>query len=378
MRDVRSEPLYIQMKGRGTRTIPDDILRDVTPNAYSKDCFYLVDAVGVTESEKVVPIPGEDDGPHETLTLKQLLERMTHGQLPDGYFKLLASRLARISSKCTEAQRNEFMDKTHGISMQSLSESFFNALDPDKLPMLPPYLDINEPNLERKGLFAPLANNPEARQYLLILNAGFIKTIIPGDDSLISKGFTIEEAQETASAFESYCHTHADEIEALRILYNNTGEPLTYPMLKNLADQLRVANAKFNVSQLWNCYSLLDRSKVKPRSTVEEKEALTNIIQLVRYALGQIDRLDSLCASANQYFNLWYGQIQRNITEKQLEVIKQVVKYIASNGSVTIRDIREEDKSQAAQLIRAFGNMKEADDALLSLARFIIYHRNVA
>ena len=149
-------------------------------------------------------------------------------------------------------------------------------------------------------------------------------------------------------------------------------------MLKKLADRLRVANAKFNVSQLWNCYSLIDRSKVKPRSTVEEKEALTNIIQLVRYALGQIDRLDSLCASANQYFNLWYGQIQRNITEKQLEVIKQVVKYIASNGSVTIRDIREEDKSQAAQLIRAFGNMKEADDALLSLAGFIIYHRNVA
>ena len=208
--------------------------------------------------------------------------------------------------------------------MQSLSESFFNALDPDKLPMLPPYYDINEPNLERKGLFAPLANNPAARQYLLILNAGFIKTIIPGEDSLISKGFTIEEAQETASAFEAYCRTHADEIEALRILYNNTGEPLTYPMLKNLADRLRVANAKFNVSQLWNCYSLLDRSKVKPRSTVEEKEALTNIIQLVRYALGQIDRLDSLCSSANQYFNLWYGQIQRNITEKQLDVITMI------------------------------------------------------
>ena len=121
MRDVRSEPLYIQMKGRGTRTVSDDILRDVTPNAYSKDCFYLVDAVGVTESEKVVPIYGEDDGPHETLTLKQLLERMTHGQLPDGYFKLLASRLARISSKCTEAQRKEFTDKTHGISMHILT-----------------------------------------------------------------------------------------------------------------------------------------------------------------------------------------------------------------------------------------------------------------
>ena len=378
MRDVRSEPLYIQMKGRGTRTIGDDILRNVTPNAFSKDCFYLVDAVGVTESEKIVPAPGEDDGPTETITLKQLLEWMTHGKLPDNYFRLLASRLARISSKCTEAQREEFSEKTHGTSMQELSERIFKALDPEIEPHLPPYLDINDTNAERKGLFSPLALHPNAREYLLILCAGFIKTLMHGEDTLISKGFSIEEAQETTSAFEEYCRTHADEIEALSILYNNTGEPLTYPMLKSLETKLRSANAKFNVSQLWNSYSLLNREKVSVRSTKEEKEAMTNIIQLVRFALGQIDRLESIYSTANQYFNLWYGQLQRTITEKQIEVIRQVVNYIASNGSVTIKDIREDDKSQAMKLIKAFGTLKEADAALLSLAGFIIYHRNVA
>lgn len=378
MRDVRSEPLYIQMKGRGTRTIGDDVLRNVTPNAYSKDCFFLVDAVGVTESEKTVPAPGEDEGQTETITFRRLLERMTHGELPDGYFRLLAARLARISTKSTESQRNEFTGLTHGTSMVDLSERMFKAIDPITMPPLPPYRNVDEPNLERKGLFAPLANNPKARELLLTLNAGFIKTLMPGEDTLISKGFSMEEAQETTSAFEDYCKTHADEIEALRIIYNNSGEPLTYSMLRNLSVQLLRANSQFNVSQLWNCYSLLNREKVKPRSTQEEKEALTNIIQLVRYALGQIDRLDSLCSSANQYFNLWYGQLQRNISDKQVEVIKQVVRYIASNGAVTIKDIREEDKSQAAQLVKAFGNLSEANKALLSLAGFIIYHRNVA
>lgn len=378
MRDVRSEPLYIQMKGRGTRTVGDDVLRNVTPNAYSKDCFFLVDAVGVTESEKTVPAPGEDEGPTETITFRRLLERMTHGELPDGYFRLLAARLARISTKSTESQRNEFTELTHGTSMADLSERMFKAIDPETMPPLPPYRNVDEPNLERKGLFAPLANNPKARELLLTLNAGFIKTLMPGEDTLISKGFSIEEAQETTSAFEDYCKTHADEIEALRIIYNNSGEPLTYSMLRNLSVQLLRANSQFNVSQLWNCYSLLNRDKVKPRSTQEEKEALTNIIQLVRYALGQIDRLDSLCSSANKYFNLWYGQLQRNISDKQVEVIKQVVRYIASNGAVTIKDIREEDKSQAAQLVKAFGNLSEANKALLSLAGFIIYHRNVA
>ena len=48
MRDVESEPLYVQMKGRGVRTIGDEQLQAVTPNADSKDIFFLVDAVGVT------------------------------------------------------------------------------------------------------------------------------------------------------------------------------------------------------------------------------------------------------------------------------------------------------------------------------------------
>ena len=62
MRDVESLPLYIQMKGRGVRTIGDEQLRNVTPNAFSKDCFYLVDAVGVTEhAQTVAPI---DDAPY--------------------------------------------------------------------------------------------------------------------------------------------------------------------------------------------------------------------------------------------------------------------------------------------------------------------------
>ena len=374
MRDVRSEPLYIQMKGRGTRTIGDDILRNVTPNAFSKDCFFLVDAVGVTESAKGVPTP---IAPPVNIPLRALLERMTHGELPNEYFKRLAAILARISNKSTKEQREEFIAKTHGTSMADLSERIYKALDPETSPILPPYKDINDANNERKGLFAPLALHPDARELLLILNAGFIKIIIPGEDTLIYKGFSVEEAKETTSAFEEYCRTHADEIEALRILYNNTGEPLTYKMLDDLSKRLRMVNAKFNGAQLWNCYSLLDRDRVKLRATQEEKDALTNIIQLVRYALGQIERLDSLCSSAMQYFNLWYGQLQREISPEQVEVIKQVVRYIASNGSVTIKDIKEDDASQAMKLVKAFGTVKEANAALLSLAGFLIYHRNV-
>ena len=69
--------------------------------------------------------------------------------------------------------------------------------------LLPPFEDINQPNNERKGLVGDIINHPEARQYLLILNAGFVDILMPGEDILISKGFSIEEAKDTTDALSS-------------------------------------------------------------------------------------------------------------------------------------------------------------------------------
>ncbi len=376
MRDVESESLYTQMKGRGVRTIGDEQLRNVTPNAFSKDLFYLVDAVGVTEHEMKVTRPGTEGPEQEVMTLKRLLELITHGNLQDDLLRLLAGRLSRIYNKCKESERLKFAELANA-DMKDLASAIYDALESGKLPE---FVDINEPNNERKGLVSAIANHPEARKYLLILNAGFVTILQPGEDSLISKGFSIEEAQETAKAFEDYITTHADEIEALRIIYNNQGEPLTYQMLRDLKKELVFANSKFNVSQLWNIYDLLSPDAVTNFSTKEEREAITNIIQLVRYAYKQTSTLNSLYRTANQYFNLWVGQLQRNLTEKQTELLKQIVSYIAANGSCTIMDIVDNyDKTTAAQLIQSFGGGKEgreyANLAITSLSQFLIYSR---
>ena len=370
MRDVASEPLYIQMKGRGVRTIGDEQLRNVTPNAFSKDCFFLVDAVGVTEHDKETPTPGEG-GSEPTITLKRLLELLTHGNVNDDYLRLIAAKLARINNKSTEAQREEFRAKAYS-GMHEISAAIFEAFERGALP---PYESIADANLERKALVAPLTHHPEARQYLLILAAGFVETLMPGEDQLISKGFSQEEARELTSAFERYCDAHQDEIEALRMIYNNDGEPLTYYVLKDLENKLKLANNKFRSSRIWNSYSVVNPQSVKKHTTKEEKEALTNIIQLVRFANHQIERLESLYPLAQQRFNLWYGQMQRSVTESQIAIIRQIVDYIASNGACTIKDIIDDDKTRAAQLISAFGGRAEADKALVSLSKFLLYRK---
>lgn len=371
MRDVESASLYTQMKGRGVRCVGDEQLRIVTPNAISKDLFYLVDAVGVTEHEMKETHPGTDIRP-ATMSLKELLERITHGYVDDEYLKILASRLARIYNKSDDKQREKFRELAGGDDMKDIASRIYEALASNTLPL---FNDINEPNNERKGLVASLANHPEARNFLLILNAGFVKILVPGEDELVSKGFSLEEATTSTGAFEKYVAEHKDEMEALRIIYNNQGEPITYSMLKELDNQLRLVNAKFNPALLWNSYSLLRPADVVKFTTKDEKDALTNIIQLVRFAFKHIPKLESLRGDAAKYFNLWCGQTWRGISDKQKELLEQIVGYIVTNGAVTVDDIKEEDKTTAGQIIMAFGGIPAADAALADLSRFMIYRK---
>lgn len=366
MRDVESDALYTQMKGRGVRTIGDEQLRNVTPNAVSKDLFFLVDAVGVTEHEMQVTRPGADIPP-PNMSLRILLERITHGDLSDDNLRLLASRLSRINIKSDDKQRQKFTDLAR-IEMKDLAEQIFNALE----EILEPFIEVNNPNLARKGLVRPLTHNPKARQYLLELNAGFISILQPGEDNLIEKGFSIEEAQNTTQAFEDYVNSHKDEIEALRIIYNNTNEPITYTMLKELREKLIHTSNKFNPILLWNTYSVLDPAHVVSFRSKDEKDALTNIIQLVRFAFKQSPDLRSLSSMAASRFELWCGQNQRPLTDTQKEIIRNVVNYIVANGSCNMNDIKEEDKPLVAQMVRDFGTADSVNTAIISLSQFIL------
>lgn len=367
MRDVESDSLYTQMKGRGVRTVGDEVLRNVTPNAISKDLFYLVDTVGVTEHEKsVVPPSTELNPPH--MTLKMLLEQISYGYLTDENLRLLASRLSRINMKSKPKQQNEFADLA-GIQIRDIAVNIFNAFENNELE---PFIDVNDTNLSRKSLVSSLANNPKARNYLLILNAGFVTILIPGEDEIIKKGFSVEEAQSTTQAFEKYVNEHKDELEALRIIYNNQGEPITYSMLKELEDKLSSTNRLFKTRSLWNYYSILNPKGVSVLKNPNEREALTNLIQLVRYAFKTSLELKSLTTMAASRFELWCGQIQRPLTDVQKGLVRTIVNYIASNGTYTRKDIADQDEALLAQMVKTFGSTLQLEEALVSLSRFIL------
>ncbi len=366
MRDVATESFYTQMKGRGVRTLGDEQLRAVTPNAHSKDHFYIVDAVGVTEREKIIASPSTCRS--VPITLKLLLEQITHGYIPDEHLRQLASRLARIDHKSKPRHRQHFQTLA-GYSLRELSERFFDALEDGQLPT---FHRVEDENSQRKALVAPLAHHPRARAQLLELNQGFLTLLMPGEDELIRVGFSHEEAQSTTQQFEHYVREHRDEIEALRIIYNNTREPITYDMLQQLREQLLHAHAHFHPQQLWNHYAILHPESVTPLRDRSEREALTNLIQLVRYAYQTTPQLRSLGSLAASRFELWCGQAQRPLSPEQKSLMRQVTSYIVGNGSYSCADIAEHDESTLAQMVQSFGSRAQLDELLYSLSGFIL------
>ena len=152
MRDINSAVLYTQMKGRGCRTMDDDKFQLVTPNGTSKDCFYLVDAVGVTEHEMKPPGVTSSAEFHKILGLERLMERLAHGELPDEHLNLFAGYLSKINNKAESEDLSEVNKLLAPSSLYSFVSRIYDALTSKKefaSHPLPDYKDIKKKSLHR-------------------------------------------------------------------------------------------------------------------------------------------------------------------------------------------------------------------------------------
>lgn len=373
MRDVQSRTLFTQMRGRGCRAIDGEKLLAVTPNAVDgKSLFYLVDAVGVTHHDLAEPRlpPGEGGSP--AMPLKELLERISHHHLPDENLRLLAARLLRIHRRTDDRHRTEFVELC-GFGMDEIANPIFDFLDPETTPNRPDYVP-GQPNPRRESLVAPLANNPEARDLLLTLAAGFLLVRQPGEDELVYRGFSRDEAEGTVRAFERCLRDRADEIEALRILSANPSSPapVSYAQLVDLRDKLVSQDVRFRAATLWNAYHTLDPSSATPLERTE-RTLVTNLIALVRHALGGMARLVPFPRLAVQRFNLWCGQPQNNLADAQRLVLRDITEYVAANGAPDWDVLRDtHDETFLARAVAAFGTRAVLESSLRSYAAFLL------
>ena len=376
MRMVRSRNYFEQMKGRGVRTIPDSDLQGVTPDATHKDRFVLVDAVGVTETKLIETTPLERK---RGVSLEKLLHQVALGHVSEDLVSTLASRLARIDTRITPADR-EKLEAVAGQPLKSIGHGLIEAIDPDRqlgaarVATGRPDPDDADLDSTRAAMFAeavrPIAANPDLREQLVNVQRSFDQVIDEiSIDEITRAEFAVDaraRAAVTVESFRAFLDEHKDEITALQVLYSRPySKRLTYRDVKELAEAIGRPPHRWTPGRLWEAYATLDASKVRGSAGT----VLTNIVSLVRFTLGDDAELAPFPDQVEERFEEWLLHQQnagRTFNPEQLDWLRLIRDHLAASLSIEPRELLDPPFSQRGGLGRARELFGQDLDTLLA------------
>lgn len=120
-------------------------------------------------------------------------------------------------------------------------------------------------------------------------------------------GFDHKRAEDTIKNFKQFIEDYRDELTALQILYNQPlgKQHLTYAGIRELVAAMANHPPYLTTANVWQAYKRVQSAHVRGAPVDEQ---LTEVVSLVRYALGQTDTLEPFNAVVQQRFNLWLGR----------------------------------------------------------------------
>lgn len=348
MRDVKSPVYFEQMKGRGTRTISPTDLTAVTPDAPHKTHFVIVDAVGVCESDKTDSRPLERK---KSVPFDKLLISVALGNRDEDTLTTLAGRLARLETEIDDGARKEIRQVTGGATLPEMVNGLLDALDPDKqADKAREMFQVEEPSLEQiqeaaeklaKSACAPF-ENPQIRNRIIEIkqrNEQVIDTV--SKDTVISIGFTQVQAQGVIESFKRFMAENRDELTALQIFYSRPygQRHLTFEQVQELAAAIEKPPYSLTPERLWQAYERLEQARVKGAGP---KRLLTDLISLVRFALGEAELLEPWPETVERRFEGWLAAQKlrsREFTPEQLEWLRLIKDHVATSLTVEVDDL---------------------------------------
>lgn len=387
MRDVKTRTYFEQMKGRGCRTISKSDFQLVTPDADEKTHFVIVDAVGVCETDKTDSRPLERK---RTVPFDKLLDSIALGVRDEDTLSSLADRLVRLNRKIDESNRKE-IESVAGKSINQLTSDLIHAIDPDSQEEKAKILfNTKEPTEEQikkatevlvKTACEPFAFNPKLRSILNDIKSKNEQIIdIVSKDTLISAGFEgnpEEYSKKTINNFKKFIEDNKDQITALQIIYNMpySKKYPTYEEIKQLAEAIQKPPYGLTPEIIWNAYETLEKSKVRGAGP---KTLLTNIITLIRFAIGKAVILESFSETVERNFEKWLINSEKSgvkFTNEQKEWLVMIKEFVASSLTISINDLQLPsfyDKGGAAKAQMIFGDrlndiLNELNEALVAV-----------
>lgn len=372
MRNINSAAYFEQMKGRGCRVIKGDDLQSVTPDALQKTHFVIVDAVGVTETEKTLSKP-LDRKP--SVPLAGILSTVAAGAVSDDIVSTLASRLTRLDREIDDDQRQQIATEAGGKAPAALAASLLASLDPDVLATkaaqkfnLSPDQEATEEQMkavEHEAMSEALKpfHNPKLRTTILNVRAAAEQVIDEiNQDSLLRAGFdaaALAKAQSVVTSFKQFIEDNKDDIEAIKVLYSRPHRlGLRYRQVKELAQKLNVspffvdAKKPQSVHRLWQAFETVEPEKVKGSA-----KQLVDLISLVRHAIGQESLLVPIEVVVEERYQNWLIDKQAAgtiFTPEQRKWLNAVKDHIATSLAIEQDDLEEVPFTQFGGLGAAF------------------------
>jgi type I restriction enzyme R subunit len=366
MRDVRSSVYFEQMKGRGTRTIQSTDLRAVTSDAEHKTHFVIVDAVGVCESDKTDSRPLERK---RSTPFDNLVGLIALGVRDVDTLTSLAGRLARLDRELETAERGEIEATAGGKSLRQVINGLFDAVDPDKQIAkakelfktdCPSVEQVSKASEELAKSACVLFDDPLFRNKLVEVKqrSEQIIDVTSIDEVLIAEHDrqAAEKARLAVKSFKRFIEANKDELTALQIIYNRpyTQRRLTYEAIKELADAIRKPPYNLTPELVWLAYGQLEKSKVKAAGP---QKLLTNIVSLVRFALGKVDVLEPFGDFVNYRFNDWFIKqevLGKHFTPEQEEWLNMIKEHITTSLNVDIDAFELSPFNQKGGAVKAY------------------------
>ena len=371
MRDIRSASYFEQMKGRGSRTIPDTDFQVVTPDATAKTRFVLVDAVGVTEHPYIDAAPLDRD---KTIPLKRLLEKAANLTITEAEVATLASRLARLDRELTDTERGE-LEGLAGCSLADITRQLVEAIDPDRQASALAQNENLAPEQVLRELLdtavEPLAANPELRNRLLEIRKTHDLVIDETSQDVLLDAYGVidtDRAREVVSSWSAYLEENKDEITALQLLYSQDGKAkVTFAELRELAERIKRLPHNWTPDLLWNAYAAIEIDPQHPHVRRTDRHTVTDLISLVRYTLKQEADLVPYREAVQQRYAGWLLQQQQaGVTFNQRERwwLDRIADVIAQSAGITPDDLEKSPFTERGGLDGVAGDLPRVADLL--------------
>ncbi len=355
MRDVKSRVYFEQMKGRGTRVISQTDFKAVTPDALNKTHFVIVDAVGVCENDKTDSRPLEHK---KTVPFDKLIMSVALGIRDEDTLTSLAGRLARLDREINEKDRKEIENICKGewpfaLTLKQIITNLLDSMDPDKKlerakkifkTETPTEEQINRASEELIKIACEPFDNPELRNKIIEIkkrDEQIIDTV--SKDAIIFAGFD-EKAKEKArtiiDTFKRFIDENKDELTALQIIYSKpySRRHITYEEIKQLSEAIEKPPYRLTPEIVWQAYEQLEKSKVKGAGP---QKLLTDIISLIRFAIGKSDVLEPFFDIVDRRFDDWLKQqekLGKKFTTEQREWLMMIKDHISTSLSIGMSD----------------------------------------